>query len=40
MGIAKNLYRSILKILPDRPALYVIYFRGYRKILNLNHLNI
>lgn len=37
MGIAKNLYRSILRILPDRPALYVIYFRGYRKILNLNH---
>ena len=37
MGIAKKLYRSVLRILPDKPALYLIYFRGYQKILNLKN---
>lgn len=32
---ATTLYRAILKILPMKPALYLMYFRGYRKILNL-----
>lgn len=31
----KNLYRSILRIMPTTPALYLIYFRGYKKLLNL-----
>ena len=37
MGIAKDLYRSVLRILPEKPALYLIYFRGYQKILNLKN---
>ena len=37
MGFAKNLYRNILRVLPDKPALYLIYFRGYQKILNLKN---
>lgn len=37
MGIAKDLYRSVLRILPDKPALYLIYFRGYQKKLNLKN---
>lgn len=34
-NIIKSLYRGILRNLPDKPALYLIYFRGYHKILNL-----
>ena len=37
MGIAKDLYRSFLRILPEKPALYLIYCRGYQKILNLKN---
>ena len=37
MGIAKDLYRSVLRVLPEKPALYLIYFRGYQKILNLKN---
>lgn len=37
MGFAKSLYRNILRVLPDKPALYLIYFRGYQKILNLKN---
>ncbi|MGJ0841787.1 ATP-grasp fold amidoligase family protein [Clostridium tertium] len=33
----KKLYRSILCKLPDVPAIYLIYFRGYKKILNLKN---
>ena len=33
----KTLYRTILRILPTRPALYIMYFRGYRKVLNLKN---
>ena len=40
MGFAKDLYRSVLRVLPEKPALYLIYFRGYQKILNLNLLKI
>lgn len=32
---ATKIYRRILRILPFKFALYVIYFRGYKKILNL-----
>lgn len=32
-----NLYRGILRILPDKPAIYLIYFRGYKRILNLKN---
>lgn len=34
---AKEVYRSILRILPTKPALYLIYFRGYKKLLNLRN---
>lgn len=37
MGFAKDLYRSVLRVLPEKPALYLIYFRGYQKILNLKN---
>lgn len=33
----KEIYRSVLRILPTKPALYLIYFRGYKKILNLKN---
>lgn len=36
-NICVKIYRSILRILPTRIALYLIYFRGYRKILNLEN---
>ena len=32
MGFAKDLYRSVLRVLPEKPALYLIYFRGYQNI--------
>lgn len=35
--ILKNVYRKILKIMPTKMALYLIYFRGYKKILNLKN---
>lgn len=34
---AKEIYRSVLRILPTKPALYLIYFRGYKKLLNLRN---
>jgi len=36
-GFMKRLYRSILRKLPDKPAVYLIYFRGYHRILNLKN---
>lgn len=33
----KEIYRSFLRILPTKPALYLIYFRGYKKLLNLRN---
>lgn len=36
-GPMKQLYRNILRMLPDKPAVYLIYFRGYRKLLNLKN---
>jgi len=36
-GLMKQLYRSILRKLPVKPALYLIYFRGYHRILNLKN---
>lgn len=36
-GLMKRLYRSLLRKLPDKPAIYLIYFRGYRRILNLKN---
>ena len=35
--IFKSLYRNLLKILPTKIAIYLIYFRGYKKILNLKN---
>lgn len=35
--LAKELYRGLLRILPTKPALYLMYFRGYHKLLNLNN---
>lgn len=37
MGFLKNIYRDILRVLPDKPAVYLIYFRGYKKILDLKN---
>ena len=36
-NISKIIYRKILRALPTKPALYLIYFRGYKKILNLQN---
>lgn len=33
--IPKQIYHKILKILPTKIAVYIIYFRGYHKVLNL-----
>lgn len=33
----KEIYRNVLRLLPTKPALYLIYFRGYKKILNLQN---
>lgn len=33
----KRIYRGSLRKLPMKPALYLIYFRGYQKILNLKN---
>lgn len=32
-----NIYRSLLRIMPDKPAIYLIYFRGYKSLLNLKN---
>ncbi len=37
ISIAKKIYRRILRITPMKPALYLIYFRGYKKFLNLKN---
>lgn len=37
VNLPTKIYRSILRVLPTKPALYLIYFRGYRKILNLKN---
>lgn len=36
-GLMKTIYRGILRKLPMKPALYLIFFRGYRRILNLKN---
>lgn len=33
----KSIYWSVLRVLPDKPAVYLIYFRGYHKLLNLRN---
>lgn len=37
MGVAKTVYRNILRMLPPKPAIFLIYFRGYHRILNLKN---
>ena len=37
VNITTRLYRKILRITPFKLALYIIYFRGYKKILNLKN---
>lgn len=37
ISIPKKVYRKVLRILPMKPALYLIFFRGYKKFLNLKH---
>lgn len=37
MDILKSTYRLILRKLPDKIADYIIYFKGYKKILNLKN---
>ena len=37
VNIPTKVYRKILRILPTKIALYVIFFRGYHKILNLKN---
>lgn len=36
-NILKNIYRSILSILPDKLAMSIDYFRGYHKIISFNN---
>lgn len=36
-NILKKFYRGILRKLPDVPAIYLIYFRGYKRLLNLKN---
>lgn len=36
-NVIKIVYRKVLRILPTRVALYLIYFRGYKKILNIKN---
>lgn len=33
----KSMYRGVLRKLPVKPALYLIYFRGYHRLLNLKN---
>lgn len=35
MGIAKSIYHKVLRIMPTKMAVYLIYFRGYKSKLNL-----
>lgn len=35
--ILKSIYRGLLRKLPDKPAIYLIYFRGYKTLLNLKN---
>lgn len=35
--LLKKIYRGVLRKLPDRPAVYLIYFRGYRGLLDLKN---
>lgn len=35
--ILKSIYRGLLRKLPDKPAIYLIYFRGYKSLLNLKN---
>lgn len=37
ISLVKRTYRNILRILPTRIAVYVIYFRGYKRLLNLKN---
>ena len=37
INFTTNLYRNLLRILPMKLALYLIYFRGYHSILNLKN---
>lgn len=37
MKFFKEIYRAVLRFLPDKFAMYVIYFRGYHRILNLKN---
>ena len=37
VNLPTKIYRGILRILPTKPALYLIYFRGYKKILDLKN---
>ena len=36
-NIQTKIYRKILRILPIKPALYIIFFRGYHRLLNLKN---
>lgn len=35
--ILKSIYRGLLRKLPDKPAIYLIFFRGYKTLLNLKN---
>lgn len=37
VNLPTKIYRGILRILPTKPALYLIYFMGYKKILDLKN---
>lgn len=37
VNLPTKIYRGILRILPIKSALYLIYFRGYKKILDLKN---
>lgn len=34
-NLLRNTYRRVLRLLPDRLAVYLIFFKGYHRILNL-----
>lgn len=36
-NIPKKIYRNILRFIPAKMAVYIIYFRGYHRILNLKN---
>ncbi|MBR3873230.1 MAG: glycosyl transferase [Clostridia bacterium] len=35
--LLKSMYHGILRALPAKPALYLMYFRGYHRVLDLKH---